>query len=75
MLSRRIGRTMNDARFKDISHWAISDLLSDWSLPGAARKARRNEGCARAALSKKNLCNVSLAMCFMYSFVAQPEAT
>lgn len=40
-----------------------------WLLPGAARKARRNEGCARAALSKKK--PVQCVACN----VAQPEAT
>ena len=73
MPSRRIGRTVNDEWstinilwFSSLQrHQPFLTCSQIWLLPGAARKARRNEGCARAALSKKNLCNVSLAMCFM----------
>lgn len=46
-----------------------------WLLPGAARKARRNEGCARAALSLKRICAMCRLQCALCSFVAQPEAT
>ncbi len=87
MPSRRIGRTMNDEwkatiknldirtviRFSTLQrHQPFVTCSQIWLLPGAARKARRNEGCAGAALSKHNCAMCCRLQCALYILVAQP---